>query len=86
MNVLVWSVIVDPGGLLGLEANASDSSTPVVETDSGWFAQTNLIGVPAGIPAPHSFGAAARLCARRLSARHDLPAVCLQDRDGLVGL
>src|SRR5580704_16314735 len=39
------------------EASTSDSRAPVVETDSGWLAHTNAIGVPAGMPAPHSFDA-----------------------------
>src|ERR1700691_5574915 len=46
-----------PAACLASEAITSDSSAPVVETDSGWFAQTNAIGVPAGMPAPHSFAA-----------------------------
>src|SRR5436309_347919 len=43
-----------PADFLACEATTSDSSAPVVATDSGWLAHTNEIGVPAGIPAPHS--------------------------------
>src|ERR1700684_2489584 len=43
-----------PAAAFPSDASASDSSAPTDETDSGWLAQTNLNGVPAGIPAPHS--------------------------------
>src|SRR5580704_16691416 len=46
-----------PAALLASEATTSASSAPVVETASGWLAHTNAIGVPAGMPAPHSLAA-----------------------------
>src|SRR5262245_54471214 len=46
-----------PAAAFASDASASDSSAPVDDTDSGWLAQTNLNGVPAGIPAPHSLDA-----------------------------
>src|SRR5580658_8666331 len=46
-----------PASCLASDATTSDSSAPVVETDSGWLAQTNAIGVPAGMPVPHSVAA-----------------------------
>ncbi len=57
MNVLVCSTMLIPAACLAIEASASDSRTPVVDADSGWLAQTNFSGVPAGMPAPHSLGA-----------------------------
>ena len=51
---MVWNVTSTPAAFLASDANAYDSSTPVDAADSGWLAQTNLIGVPGGMPAPHS--------------------------------